>query len=151
MDPRQHHESAGEAPGRRASGEPIPTPTALITRTHRVWLDGDGIVHAEILPDTELTLADSEAGLAAIWEVGGRQRRPILLDTRAIKSLDRDARAHSAGAAMVRVVRAGAILVGSPLTLAIANFFMVLHKPPVPTRMFTNEAEALLWLRGFRA
>jgi hypothetical protein len=47
------------------------------------------------------------------------------------------------------VESAAALLIGSPLTRAIGNFFMGLNKPLIPTRLFTSETEALAWLKGF--
>jgi hypothetical protein len=42
-----------------------------------------------------------------------------------------------------------ALLVGSPMSRAIGNFFIGLNKPLIPTRLFVSEPEALAWLRGF--
>jgi hypothetical protein len=32
----------------------------------------------------------------------------------------------------------------------MANFFIGMRRMPVPMQMFTDEAEALTWLQGFR-
>jgi hypothetical protein len=121
----------------------------LTTRIQRVWLDDEGIVRALIFAGTEQTRADAAEAIAAVGEIAGHRRRPLLVDLRATKSMDRGARAEYAGEAAVAVNRAVALLVGSPLTRVIASFFMGLGKPTVPTRMFTSEAEALAWLRTF--
>ena len=39
-----------------------------------------------------------------------------------------------------------ALVVSSPIAKVIANFFMKLNKPRVPTRMFTDQAKAMTWL-----
>jgi len=33
----------------------------------------------------------------------------------------------------------------------IANFFIALNHPKIPTRIFTDEEKALQWLRGYVA
>jgi hypothetical protein len=40
-----------------------------------------------------------------------------------------------------------ALLAGSPKTQLIANFFIGISRPKVPTQMFTDEEKALAWLR----
>ena len=68
---------------------------------------------------------------------------------RAVRSIDRDARACYAQAPPS--VSALALLVGSPLSRAIGNFFIGFNKPAVPTRLFSSEVDAIPWLGGFVA
>ncbi len=42
------------------------------------------------------------------------------------------------------------LLVDSPVSRIIANFFLGLDKLPFVTRLFTSETEAVGWLRQFR-
>jgi len=121
----------------------------VTTRVHHVWLDAEGILRARSLPGSEHTLVDAEETIAAMIEVAGRKQRPLLVDLRETKSIDRSARAHYARGGPPGVIPAVALLVGSPLTRVLANFFMGLSAPVLPTRVFTSEAEALDWLRTF--
>jgi hypothetical protein len=41
-----------------------------------------------------------------------------------------------------------ALLVGSPVTRVIGNFFIGLNKPRWPVRLFRSESDALAWLGG---
>lgn len=124
----------------------------VTTRTHHVWLDDEGIVHARTLPGSEHTRQDAEEAIAAIAEVaGGKQLRPLLVDLRPTKSMDRAARAHYAGGGPPGFLNAVALMIGSPLTRILVSFFTGLNKPLVPTQVFTSEAEALAWLRTFVA
>jgi hypothetical protein len=120
----------------------------VTTRTLRLWLDDLSIVHSEGLPGSEQTKADAEVNMAAIWELAGQQRRPLMGDLRRIKAMERGARVHyvTAGPAAHSAV---ALLVDSPLSRVIGNFFMGLNKPLVPTRLFATEREARDWLRTF--
>jgi hypothetical protein len=65
--------------------------------------------------------------------------------------MSRDCRKYFAGPETARVEASVALLVMSPLTRAIGNFFMGLNKTLVPTRLFTSEDDALIWLREFLA
>jgi hypothetical protein len=42
-----------------------------------------------------------------------------------------------------------ALIVGTPLTRVMANFFLSVNKPVFPTRMFDDEASAVAWLLEF--
>lgn len=73
----------------------------------------------------------------------------VLADIRQAKSVSREARALF-GEAADRYA-ALALLAGSLPTQVIANFFIGLNRPKVPTQMFTDEAKALTWLRQYVA
>lgn len=87
--------------------------------------------------------AAAEASTEAVREMG-RGGVLLLVDTRGIKSFDRDARAHfladQSGA------RAMALLVGSAVNKMLANFYMGMHKQAIPVRMFTEREPAIVWL-----
>jgi len=120
---------------------------AITTRMVRIWLDDD-IIHAELL-HVESTRADVDVALAALAELVGQRPRPLLADIRRVRGVDRGGRTHAAGPEGARYALALALLVGSPLSRALGNFFLGLNKPLVPCRLFTSEPEALAWLRGF--
>jgi hypothetical protein len=133
------------------SGEPGTADRPIVTRVERLWLDGDGIFRAVSLPGAEYTREDAERGVASLWELGGRRCRPVLVDMRRAKSMDRGARSYYAGPETARVQCAAALIIESPLTRVIGNFFLGLNKPLLPTRLFTSEPEAMAWLRTFVA
>jgi len=120
-------------------------------RTQVIWRDGDGIIRVKIKPRIDLNLADAQEALSAIRVLCEGQRRPVLVDITELKSMDREARTFFAGQETAQVESAAALVVHSPLTRAIGNFFMGLNKPLFPTRLFTSEAEALAWLKSTRS
>ncbi len=126
-----------------------PPPDALETRTAWIWLGGDGIVRELDRPGSAQTLVDAQENVAANAQAALGRRRPLLVDMSAIESISREARVYYAGAEAATVLSAVALLVRSPLSRAIGNFFLGLNRPAVPTRLFSAEAEALAWLRGF--
>jgi hypothetical protein len=121
----------------------------LRTRTTVSRLDPDGILHVTYLPGVEETLADAEENFRAGTAAWGEQRRPVLVDAREVKFQNRDVRQYHSRPESMRRVSALALLVESPLSRIIANFFITLNKPATSTRVFTSEEEAHAWLKGF--
>ena len=48
-----------------------------------------------------------------------------------------------------RVSAAVALLIGSPMSRVIGNFYLGFNRPQTPTRLFTDTDEAEAWLRTF--
>lgn len=119
------------------------------TRATRIWLGEDGILRQIIKPGVELTVADVKEYLAETMNITGGRRLPVLVDTCEIRSVSRAARNYVGGKEMARYVSASALIVSSPISRAIGNFFIRLNRPIYPTKLFTSESEALAWLKGF--
>lgn len=120
------------------------------TETGVLFLDEQGIVHVTALPGTEETLEQAKASVAAIWQVAEAQRRPLLLDMRPVKAQRREVRDYYASQEAAQAYKAVAILVDSPISKVIGNVFLGIGKLPVPTKLFSNDQEALVWLQAFR-
>ena len=122
----------------------------IVTRTRRFYIGDDGIFRTISLPGVEETLADAIENVRAAVALSGGRRYPVLADSRLVKSGgDRAVRAYYAGPELTATIRAVAVLIVSPVQRVIANFFLGLHKPPYPSRVFTSETEALAWLQRF--
>jgi hypothetical protein len=120
------------------------------SRVARLWLGEDGIVRIIHHPDVEVTLADAEDTMAAYLKLYQGKRRPLLVDTKSMKSLAREARHYYASEEAARVASAVAIIVGTPVSKVLGNFYLGLSNPHLPTRLFSDEDEALAWLKGYR-
>ena len=118
-------------------------------RSHILWLDGDGIVHIQVKPHLELTVEDAREVLEQVHLLSTGKKRPVLVDLTHCKGISREARAHYAGEQGSQAGLAAALLIGSPLARVIGNFFLEIHKPIFPARLFTSEAQALAWLKSF--
>ena len=73
----------------------------------------------------------------------------MLVDMRLTTRITREARAYYAGGRTASIQRVTALLVSSPLSATIANFFMGLNKPVSPTRMFHDPGKAIAWLKRY--
>lgn len=119
-------------------------------RVARLWLGEDGIVRIIHIPNAEVTLEDARETMAAYLKINQGQKRPLLIDTRTMKSITRDARHYYAGVEAARVASAAAILVGTPVSEVLGNFYIGLSNPHLPSRLFASEDEALAWLKEYR-
>ena len=119
------------------------------TRAQTIVLGDDGIFRARSVPGTEIHLADAVEIIRALTVLGGGETRPILVDLSGVRAISGEARAYFAGPETAKVESAAGLMVSSPLTRVIGNFFMGLNKPRIPARLFQHETEALAWLRGF--
>lgn len=122
---------------------------AVSTRTATVSLRADGILQVVYFPNIRETLADAQANVAASRSLSPEKRRPLLVDIRVMRGIDRGARVYYSSAETAQTITALALLVESPLSRLLANFFMGLNKVQVPTRLFTAEDKAVEWLKGF--
>ena len=104
-----------------------------------------------IRPGTNQTLAHAKANLAmAISETGGR-RRPLLIDIRGAQPLEAEARHHYSGQTLMDNFSAMALLIdGSALGRMLANVYLRIARPGVPTQLFEEQTEALRWLDRYR-
>lgn len=119
----------------------------IVTRTERIWLQ-DGVIRCVVLPTANHTLADAHENDRAVASLAGDRRLPMLLDTRASRGLDRDARVYYVRPEAAQTLAALAMLIDSQIGRIFGNFFMSVNKPPFPLRLFTNESDALAWLKG---
>ncbi|MBJ2122513.1 STAS/SEC14 domain-containing protein [Arthrobacter sp. MSA 4-2] len=72
--------------------------------------------------------------------------RPLLIDIRGVKSIDRNARTALGAAEMSAAV---ALLGASPVDRVLGNFVMGSQEPRCPVAFFASRGEALAWLAGF--
>jgi len=111
------------------------------------WMGEDGICRTVTKPQTEIGLNDAKENTAIVTGLFTGKKFPILIDSRNIKSMTREARAHFSTNGRDTKISSMAILVKSPLSRVIGNFFMGLNKPQIPARLFDSEAEAIEWLK----
>jgi hypothetical protein len=125
------------------------TPEVVTTATTRLWLDDEGILHADALASSDESLTSARANVVALARLGNGVRRPLLVDIGKRRSQSRDARNFYAGPEVARIVCAVALLVGNPLSRMLGNVFLGLTKPLVPTRLVEDRETGLVWLRGY--
>jgi hypothetical protein len=108
--------------------------------------DPRGFIISRVAPLAEINLEHAKVNSAKVRELSGDQAYPILVDMRNIRSISKEARDHFAMRGRKPGVVAIAMLVSSPLSRIIGNFFLGLNQPVVPTRMFTERTSAEAWI-----
>jgi hypothetical protein len=117
------------------------------TSSATIWINSDDIVCVTILPGKKVTAEKAMENLNALPRDQMRPRL-CLVDLRQIHSLDKGARKIFSNPSINSTVTAQAIIVHSPISRIIANFFLGLNKLAWPTRLFTSVEEGLAWLKG---
>lgn len=113
----------------------------------RMWLRPDGIVQLVWAPRIAMVLEDAVAAIEAMAQLTGGRRSPLLVDVRELGPMDRPARMEFTRRG--DLVSAVSLIVGTPLSRLMGNFFLSVSKPVAPTRLFDDEASALAWLQEF--
>jgi hypothetical protein len=99
----------------------------------------------------QMELEDAQQNVAAIFALSGGKRSRVLVDMRGVRSQSREARQYFAGPEAEKATRAVALLIGSPVSRVLANFFLRLTNQRIPTALFTSEDAAIGWLMRFDA
>jgi hypothetical protein len=107
--------------------------------------DAEGVAMITWVSGAVITGDLARLTLIELATLTGSRRVAVLADIRNLKSMTREARKHYGR--VTDAVSAIALLAASPATQVIANFFLGLNRPDVPTEMFTDEAQARAWLR----
>lgn len=75
--------------------------------------------------------------------------RPTLVWMQDMARVDRQARALFASEEYMRLSSQTALVVGSPVSRVIGNFFVGLNRPSYPVKIFDDAKLAAKWLQGF--
>lgn len=119
------------------------------TDAFSIGLDDDGIICITLRPRRAVSRQDLERLYTEASEY--REIRPnlVICDSRGGSRVSRGAREFGSSEAF-SYVTAVALLVASPLSRVVGNFFIALNKPPFAAKLFTDEAKARSWLQTFK-
>jgi hypothetical protein len=124
----------------------------LETATAQIVKRDDGIVIARIRAGVRQSLDDARANLQGCIDACAGQRGPLLIDVSVGLPLDAEVRHFYTGEALARAFSALGLLVeASPLGRMMGNVYLRVARLGVPTRLFSDEAGAVAWLRGYLA
>ena len=109
----------------------------------------EGIVLTKVQDGADIQIEDARQNTVKVINVTSGKVCPMLVDTRNIRSISKEARDHFSMRDRKGHVNSIGILIHSPLSRIIGNFFMGLNKPTVPTKLFTDQRTAMAWLKTF--
>jgi hypothetical protein len=75
--------------------------------------------------------------------------KPTLVLMQQVARVDREARAFFAAEEYLRLSSQTALVVGSPVSRVIGNFFVGLNRLKYPCKVFDESQRAVEWLRAF--
>jgi hypothetical protein len=117
------------------------------TRIFYTSLETEGYILTRVKPGSEIQLQDAKDNTTAVIKISNGIIYPILVDLREIKSISKEARDHFSMRGRKPNVSAVAMLVRSPVSRIIGNFFIGFNKPVVPIRIFSVEKDAIDWVK----
>ena len=113
-------------------------------------MGSDGICRSKVKPGAEIQIEDAKKNSVLVNSFVNPKKYPIIIDTTKIKSISKEARDYYSIRDRDSKVNAIAIIRSSIIGNMVANFFIGLNKPTVPTKLFDREDEAVKWCLKFK-
>ncbi len=122
------------------------------TSTQKLFWDSENeIVWGELFGDqaTEELARENVDAQETVRDGMRKRKTRVLIDMTTVSEISKEARDYFANERTASIQRATALLIGSPVSRVIGNFFMGLNKPISPTKLFTDPQKAIRWLHTF--
>ena len=122
------------------------------TSTQKLFWDSENeIVWGELFGDqvTEELAKENVDAQETVRDGLNRTKTRVLIDMTAITEISKEARDYFANERTASIQRATALLISSPVSRVIGNFFMGLNTPITSTRLFTDPHKAIQWLHTY--
>lgn len=119
-------------------------------RTRTTIIFRDRFLRMIFVERAEVGIEDAREAIAISRELfGNGPALPVNVDLRWLRSQTAEARAFFAAPDGILVTPGLGLVVASPLSRMIGNFFLGLNRPVCPTRLFSDFTSAEAWLDGF--
>lgn len=106
----------------------------------------EGILHFIYNDDVQLDLSAAKLIVEDRLRLQNNVSFPVLCDIRGLKGADKAARDFLANEGSILTIGVG-LIVDSPALKIMTNFYMLVNKPKVPTKVFRTELEAIDYLK----
>jgi hypothetical protein len=116
------------------------------TKQIKLKIGSDNILYTECFPNAVMTLEDGRESTRISAEMVNYQPLPLLCDLTNVVKMTQECRQHFASVEHAATFSRAALIVTSPISKVIGNFFLGLNKPVKPTRLFTSKEEGHKWL-----
>lgn len=114
-----------------------------------VILRPDGIIRIEIGKIDEISLKNVNEFIEAIRLLGEGKAYCNLIIFEDFVQVDHEARKYTASEEANIYTTAEALVIKSTPLKLVGNFYIKFNKPSRPTKIFTNEDDAVKWLKTF--
>ncbi len=123
----------------------VDNPIALIS-----W-DERGFVRVECKAGVKIGKEEAEMFNQARSSISPLKKHLCFMDASQVSYISRGSRSLAAGKETDNITIAFAIFISSPIGRVLGNFFIQVDKPPYPTKLFTDEDQAIKWLLEFKS
>lgn len=114
---------------------------------HSSKLIEPGIIENTIMPGVHIEVNDIQEIKSNNLGISKGRRYVVLVTSGFLSSISKEARELTASKEFVINTLAKAILVENPGHQLIGNFYLNINKPSIKTKLFTDRAKAIRWLR----
>lgn len=114
-----------------------------------VSLRTDGILQIFMKPNRTMTLLDGKQMVNAFAEIGGGKKFPLLFIAGNFTLANTEARQYAASEEANQYTLASTFVVNNIAQKLMGQAYMSFNHPITPTRILTNEEDAITWLLTF--
>jgi hypothetical protein len=111
------------------------------------WIEDNIIFY--IFKSRKVDLFEARQSVEIKTKLAGNGNYPFFIDISQVNGVTKEAREFLAGGKSVDNISAAALLASSVLSKMIGTFFLTFNNPGIPVKLFTDEQEALKWLKKF--
>lgn len=112
----------------------------------KFWME-DGIMFGKYKPGITIDLEVAKEVAAERIKLANGRLYSFVGFIEDLQNVTKEARDYFSQDDGVKGMKRLALITASPISKMFGNFFLKISKPSVPTRLFTSEPEALIWLR----
>lgn len=105
----------------------------------------DGILRVTINEGANIGIAQAKLQKETTERLCGNLKVPVLVDARASYTITKEAEEYGAQQSLNRI--ATAVISSSPFAKITLNVFISIFKPATAFKVFSNEEDAVLWLK----
>jgi hypothetical protein len=113
-------------------------------------LRSDDLMRISLKEHTTLNLKDAEDMVRAFGEMGNGKKFLLLFIAGTDTTVNTESRYYASTPEANRFTIASAFVVKSIAQKLLGNAYVTFNKPVTPTRIFTNEQDAIDWLYTFK-
>jgi hypothetical protein len=113
------------------------------------WIEND-ILYFIYKPSTRLDLECTRQIVADRKKFQQNTSYLVFCDARGLKEADKASRDYLAKEGSDLVIAVG-VLIESPVTRILTNFYLAISKPLTPTKLFTDRDQAMAYLESFKS
>lgn len=122
----------------------------IVLNHSEIFLRSDGIVQINVFNNTDFEAKECAEVTGAYDQLLEPKKYPLLHIVGEYVAFSKSAREYSASDEGLKYSKAEAYVITSLSHKILANFYLKINQPSVPTKFFGTEKEAVEWLGNYR-